>query len=62
MIFSSLREALREGDYFLMVTAIVPYKRVDLAIEAFNRLGKPLLIVGDGQGMNESEKEGQKEH
>ena len=37
------------GDYFLMVTALAPYKRVDLAIEAFNRLGRPLLIVGDGQ-------------
>ncbi len=42
----------KEGDYFLMVTALAPYKRVDLAIEAFNRLGKPLLIVGDGQEMN----------
>jgi glycosyltransferase involved in cell wall biosynthesis len=40
-----------EGDYFLMVTAFVPYKRVDLAVEAFGRSGKPLLIVGDGQGM-----------
>jgi glycosyltransferase involved in cell wall biosynthesis len=45
-------EGFRQGDYFLMVTALVPYKRVDLAIEAFNRMGKPLLIVGDGQGMD----------
>jgi len=37
------------GDYFLMVTAFAPYKRVDLVIRAFNRLGRPLLIVGDGQ-------------
>jgi len=36
------------GDYFLIVTALVPYKQVGLAIEAFNRLGEPLLIVGDG--------------
>jgi glycosyltransferase involved in cell wall biosynthesis len=34
--------------YFLMVTALVPYKRVDLAIEAFNRSGERLLIVGKG--------------
>jgi glycosyltransferase involved in cell wall biosynthesis len=34
---------------YLMVTAFAPYKRVDLAIEAFNRLNLPLLIVGSGQ-------------
>jgi len=38
----------RAGDYFLMVTALAPYKRLDLAIEAFNRLGRRLVIVGDG--------------
>jgi len=31
-----------------MVSALVPYKRVDLAIDAFNRLGKRLIIVGSG--------------
>ena len=45
-----------DGDYFLMVTALVPYKRVDLAIEAFNRLNRPLLIIGDGQGMGDLKK------
>lgn len=35
--------------FYLMVTAFAPYKRVDLAIEAFNRLKKPLYIVGKGQ-------------
>jgi len=38
----------RREDYFLIVSALVPYKRVDLAIEAFNRTGDKLLIVGDG--------------
>jgi glycosyltransferase involved in cell wall biosynthesis len=33
---------------FLIVSAFVPYKRVDLAIEAFNRLGERLVVVGDG--------------
>jgi glycosyltransferase involved in cell wall biosynthesis len=37
------------GKNYLMVTAFAPYKRVDLAIEAFNRLKLPLLIVGAGQ-------------
>ncbi len=35
--------------YYLMVTAFAPYKRVDLAIETFNRLGWPLRIIGSGQ-------------
>jgi glycosyltransferase involved in cell wall biosynthesis len=34
--------------YYLMVTAMVPYKRVDLAIDVFNRTGEKLLIVGKG--------------
>ncbi len=37
------------GSSYLMVTAFAPYKRVDLAIEAFNRLRLPLQIVGSGQ-------------
>lgn len=36
------------GDYYLMVTALSPYKRVDMAIEAFNRMQRPLVIVGWG--------------
>ncbi len=37
------------GDYYLMVSAFAPNKRVDLAIEAFNQNGKKLVIVGSGQ-------------
>jgi glycosyltransferase involved in cell wall biosynthesis len=36
------------GDYFLVVSALVPYKRVDTAIRAAARLGVPLKIVGTG--------------
>lgn len=36
------------GDYYLIVTALVPYKQVALAVEAFNRSGERLVIVGDG--------------
>lgn len=39
----------RDDGFYLMVTALAPYKRVDLAIEAFNRLGAPLKIIGSGQ-------------
>jgi len=37
--------------WFLVVSALVPYKRVDLAIEACNRTGDRLVIVGDGPDM-----------
>ncbi|MCZ7555959.1 MAG: glycosyltransferase [Bacteroidia bacterium] len=36
------------GKGFLVVSALVPYKRVDLAIEAANALGEELRIIGDG--------------
>jgi glycosyltransferase involved in cell wall biosynthesis len=36
------------GEFFLIVSAFVPYKRIDLAIEAFNRSGDRLVIIGDG--------------
>lgn len=44
----------------MMVTAFAPYKRVDLAVDAFNRLGRPLLIVGDGQEKNSLKKRAKK--
>ena len=36
------------GDYFLVVSALVPYKRIDTAIRAAEKLGVPLKIVGIG--------------
>ena len=36
------------GDHYLVVSELVSHKRIDVAIEAFNRLGLPLVIVGDG--------------
>lgn len=33
---------------FLIVSSLVRYKRIDIAIDACNRLGLPLLIVGEG--------------
>ena len=38
-----------QEDFYLMVGQLVPYKRVDLAVEAFNRLGKRLIIIGHGE-------------
>lgn len=38
----------QKGEYFLIATRLEPYKRVDLVIEAFNRLQLPLTVMGDG--------------
>lgn len=35
-------------DAYVCAGALVPYKRVDLAVAAFNESGRPLLVVGDG--------------
>ncbi len=40
--------SLTQDDYYLVVSALTHYKRIDLAIQAFNRLGLPLVIIGDG--------------
>jgi glycosyltransferase involved in cell wall biosynthesis len=39
-------------DFFLVIGALSPYKRVDLAVEAFNELGYPLRIIGVGPEMS----------
>lgn len=36
-------------DYFFIVSRLIPYKRIDLAVQAFSRLGLPLVIAGDGR-------------
>ncbi len=38
-------------NYFLIVSRLIPYKRIDLAIEACNRLRLPLVIIGAGRDL-----------
>jgi glycosyltransferase involved in cell wall biosynthesis len=40
--------AQSRADFYLLVSALVPYKRVDLAVSAFAQDGRKLVIVGDG--------------
>jgi len=40
---------IRPEDYFLIVSRFMPYKRIDLAIEACNQLQLPLVIIGSGR-------------
>ncbi len=41
--------AQNDNKYFLIVSRLSPYKKVDLAVEAFNKLGLPLVIIGEGK-------------
>jgi len=36
-------------DYFLIVSRLVPYKRIGLAVEACTRLSLPLVVIGEGR-------------
>jgi len=36
-------------DYFLIVSRLIPYKRIDLAVQAFSELGLPLWVAGSGR-------------
>src|SRR5450759_2715385 len=46
----------KDEGYYLIVSALVPYKRVDLAIETFNRFGEKLLVVCYGHEMEKIKK------
>jgi glycosyltransferase involved in cell wall biosynthesis len=39
-------------DYFLVVSRLIPYKRIDLAVQAATRLGVPLKVVGKGRDLD----------
>jgi len=42
------------GDYYLIVGRLIPYKRVDLAVEAFSHLpNEKLIVIGDGRDLEE---------
>ena len=47
----------RVQDYFLVVSRLKYYKRIDIAIQVFNQLGLPLLIIGEGESRGELEKQ-----
>ena len=46
--FFTVDERVKKEDFFLMVSRLRPYKRVDIAVEAFNKTKLPLLIIGEG--------------
>jgi glycosyltransferase involved in cell wall biosynthesis len=48
--------ATQPEDYFLIVSRLIPYKRIDLAIEACNKLQLPLVIIGSGRDLERLQK------
>ncbi|WP_294289847.1 glycosyltransferase [uncultured Sphingomonas sp.] len=44
------------GDFYLCLGQLVRYKRADLAVEAFNTLGLPLVVIGEGDLMEDLRK------
>jgi glycosyltransferase involved in cell wall biosynthesis len=42
----------RDDGYYLIVSALIQYKRIDLAIQAVAKTGDRLIVVGDGQEMD----------
>jgi glycosyltransferase involved in cell wall biosynthesis len=36
------------GDYYAVVSELMPHKQIDVAVQAFNKLRLPLIVVGDG--------------
>ena len=48
---SNFNDQFSMTDYYLIVSRLHQYKNVDIAIEAFNKLGYELVVVGDGPDM-----------
>ena len=43
----------QKSDYYVTVSRLVSYKKVGLIVEAFNRSGLPLVVIGDGSDMTQ---------
>jgi len=50
---SNSNNQISKSEYFLVISRLSAYKKIDAVIEAFNKLGLPLIVIGEG---------GQKEH
>lgn len=49
-------ESVGEKKYFLFVSRLSPYKKADLVVEVFNKMGLPLVIVGEGEDLEKIKK------
>jgi len=53
---SRFRPSETDEDYYLVLSRLMAYKRIDLALEACRHLGRPLVIIGDGPDRKRLEK------
>lgn len=44
------------GGYFLVVSRLAAYKKVDLVVEVFNKIGLPLIVIGEGEQLGKLKK------
>ena len=44
-----------DDDFYLILSRLAPYKRLDLAVEACKRLGRRLIVIGDGPARRDLE-------
>jgi len=44
----SKSSTLGNRDFFLIVSRLTPYKKIEIAVEAFNKLNLPLIVIGEG--------------
>jgi len=61
IIYPPVKQLLSNGkidfsEYYLIVSRLYPHKNIDIAIEAFNKLGYTLLIIGGGPERNKLER------
>ena len=57
-MFTPDTEDTTVGDYYLMLGRLIPYKRVDLAVQAFKQLPhEKLIVIGDGRDREMLEKQ-----
>ncbi|GAX60646.1 glycosyltransferase [Candidatus Scalindua japonica] len=53
---SYFKPGLSNEGFYLMVSPLAPNKRVDIAVEAFNKINLPLIVIGSGQDEKKLEK------
>lgn len=51
-----LADPSQVGDYYLVLSRLIPYKRIDVAVRAFAQLDRPLWVVGDGRARPDLER------
>jgi glycosyltransferase involved in cell wall biosynthesis len=49
---SRFRAKADHSGYFLIVSTLTPYKKIDLAVQLFNKIGRKLVIIGEGSQKN----------